>query len=136
MSFTAAISEVQSQLVASGLTEYGDPRADSLLTAGGGKLDSTYLLRPETVGEPWIEAWNTPKVWFAKMRVEVAKMLGNDELDDVIALDTLVRAVQKNLLHTSLVDVTVFDSQEAKYKRNAKDRRLVWEWRFSIRYVE
>jgi len=136
MSFATAVAELQTQLTtAAGLAEYADQRVESLATVGG-PLDGVYLLRARSVGEPWFEAQVSPTIWFAKMRLEICTLLADDELTQMAVAATRGQAATENLLHTSLTSGTVFNSQPSQLLRQAKNRRLVWTWDFSLRYVE
>lgn len=137
MSFATAVAEIQAQLVNEvGVVEYGDPRVDSLVNAQGGKLDGAYLLKFRTVGEPWIEAEVTPTHWHSKCTLEICVLIKNDEVTDSATLAGYARLAHRYLLHTSLAEGCVFDSQQPRIIRNGNDRRMVWQWQFSLRYTE
>lgn len=137
MSFASAVAELQTQLATiSGVAEHADQRVESLATSSSGVIDGAYLLRAESVGEPWFDAQVSPTVWFAKMILEICTLLKTDELTQVGTAATRGEQAVEKLLHTAKVSGTVFNSQPPQLIRNGKDRRLVWTWRFSLRYVE
>lgn len=136
MSFATAAAEVQSQLVAAGLTEFADPRVDTLTTAGGGDLDGKYLLKFDSLGNPWQEVGTSETAWYAECRLEVATLLHNDEVTEAITAETRARACVDNLQRTSLTNGCVINAQDKQFQRAGKDRRLIWTWRFWLRYTE
>lgn len=135
MSFAQAIGELQTALASiSGVSEAADPRIESLQTAGGGDLDGRYLLRAATLSTPWPDVSKDPSTYTANMVLQICKLLHNDELDQIATLNTWGIAAVDALLYASHAYGCVLNSQEPRILRNRRDRRIVWEWRFDLRY--
>lgn len=137
MSFTATISAVQSALNGiTGLSEYADPRVETLASVGGGINDGAYLLKAERF-RPWPELAMSAQILIASMRLEVCTILHGDEIDQVGTMSKRGKAIEDALQYNnSLPTGCVFNTQPAEFQRIAKDRRMLWIKRFDIRYEE
>ena len=113
-----------------------DPRLESL-TDLDGFVDAAFLLVNESAGNPfpYVQGIN-PTEAFANMRLEVCTLLQTDILLQDKTAEERGRAVINLLTFETYSDFVVFNPALPTRKRVAQDRRVVWEWKFSMRYTQ
>jgi len=145
MSYTTAVDEIVTLLTADPinathstvtLVQSPDRRLETLADADG-QLDATFLLANESGGNPYPYAQGAnPTEWYSKMRLEVLTLLHTDILAQDKTMESRARAIQEVLCFQTLTALVLFSTGEPVRQRIGEDRRILWVWRFSIRYAE
>jgi len=147
MSYTTAINAIKAQLVAAPISSdhasvtlhYSpDPRIETLADLDG-KCDAAFLLVAESAANPYPYAQGfTPTEWFTRMRLEVCTMLHVDILTQDKVAEARSRAVQEVVYFPSAAanGYAIYESQETTRARVGSDRRVIYTWKFSLRYTE
>ena len=137
MSYASLLTDLNTALVAAGLTAHADPRDSSLASAGRGNADGAYLIINETGGQPWPELSTNPSHWHAKMRLEVATELTTSAETQSVTVESRARAVFEHVVYaTTPVGRCIYAIQDPQLQRAPQSKRLVWVLRFSARWTE
>jgi len=113
-----------------------DPRIESLADLDG-NIDAAFLIVAESSANPYpyVQGIN-PTEWFSRMRLEVCTMLHTDILAQDKTAEARARAVQEAVNYTYNSSYAIYESTETTRLRVGEDRRIVWAWKFSLRYTE
>ena len=141
MSYVSALTAVKDAIDAiSGLTFVPDPRADTLADEGLGASDGAFALYCESSGNPWEEAVTAlnPQHWWAQVRLEICTLLMTSVFVQEQTVESRARAAVEALCYGGMSANTavIFEDEQPVRVRNYKDKRLVWSWRFKLRYTE
>lgn len=146
MSYVAATNAIKAALVADPISadhatitlHYApDPRVPSMGEHPQGNVDAAFLLLNETAGSPYpVVQCANPNDYVAQMRLEVCTLLHTDPLVEEQTAEARMRAIQEVLLYEVHADFVIFGATPPVKTRIGADRRIVYTWRFSMRYVE
>ena len=137
MSYTTLLTGINTQMDAAGLAPAAEQRDSSLLQAGRGNFDGSYLLINKTGAQPWPELAVSPSHWWARLVIEVGTELKGSYETQSIMVESRARAVFENLVYPgAAVAQCLYEWSEPRIERATQSKRLVWTIEFKARWSE
>ena len=117
------------------LTYTTEPRNWSLLEVDSkAAFDAHFLIRNESGPIMWQEEANDPVNWYSWITLEIGTELLRDALTQSETVEDRARLVLVALLYTATSGFCVFDWEQPEIIRIENDKRILWRWRFKMRY--